>query len=112
MILYIRMRASTYINRIWTLVLCPIIYAQLDAFVQSLVSYPFIGDLIPKISRSVEQIIHLHDEHQSPLNSIMMQGGSQERYFKKVITMHFTCYYSLRADSEMRHSHTTFGETS
>ena len=88
------------------------INAPLNAFVQSLASYPFIGDLIPKISRSVEQIIHLHDEHQSPLNSIMMQGGSQERYLEKEIDMHFTCYYSLRADSEMTHSHTAFGETS
>ena len=60
----------------------------------------------------MEQIIPRHDEYHLPLNSIIMQGGSQERYLEKVIAIHFICYYSLRADSEMRHSHTTFGDTS
>ena len=45
-------------------------------------------------------------------NSIIMQGGSQEIYLENVIAIHFIWYFSLRADSEMRHSHTAFGETS
>ena len=45
-------------------------------------------------------------------NSIIMQGGNQEIHLENVIAIHFIWYFSLRADSEMRHSHTAFGETS
>jgi len=60
----------------------------------------------------VKQIIPRHDEYHLPLNSIIMQEGNQDRYLEKVIAIHFICYYSLRADSEMRRSHTAFAETS
>ena len=49
----------------------------------------------------MEQIIPRHDENHLPLNSIIMQVGSKERYLQKMIAIHFI-YATIRYEQTQR----------